>query len=555
MFLAATSASRADSGVLSGPAATLETGMTEANARRGQPISPGPEEERPRPRGRGRRSVPAAAVERIRELRDHGLATGDIATQLAAEGVRISSRTVARVLGDLGYDKLARRTRAQAGLARVESVGLPAAEAAVPDDFVGEELSSPFAGAFLLAAPLERIGFSTACERAKFPDHKGLPAPSALLTLIALKSLGPAREAWAREVMSDRALRAFAGVRGLPNPEELAAFSQAVTADSIARFQRELEGAARFRGLFPSGAVNLDYVPGTGTITSASPGGTSRGAGTSSPPGSLYLQDPDSCALISALTVSEGRDVDDVVGEDVLGRHDEAIARWSTLIFGAGLVTAGTLARVVAGRTTFIAERLRVGQLVRDISRFANWQGIDVPTAGIRYPETRILDSTVYVPGVPGPLRQVIVRGRESSVPPAFLLTNALECPPDVIVARYAHRWNPERGIGQAVQYLTLGTRTSPFRIAPALDATLTVLVDVLLRMMTQTPVGSATVPLGEAWSKIFRASGNVRFTRQRAEVTLPMRQQRFAPWASMGSLVPPKLPGMPVLPVTFRFD
>jgi transposase len=68
------------------------------------------------------RTISEEAKTKIISLRKQNLSAEDICTQLLSENIKISSRTVERILEDEGFSKLSRRTNKDRGLTKKKSI-------------------------------------------------------------------------------------------------------------------------------------------------------------------------------------------------------------------------------------------------------------------------------------------------------------------------------------------------------------------------------------------------------------------------------------------------
>jgi hypothetical protein len=80
----------------------------------------------------------------------------------------------------------------------------------------GRALRSRVAGVFLFAPLLSRLGFDGLVTAAGYPGSEMVPAPSALLSLLALKLLDKERRSHIDDFNCDEALGLFAGLNILP---------------------------------------------------------------------------------------------------------------------------------------------------------------------------------------------------------------------------------------------------------------------------------------------------------------------------------------------------
>lgn len=96
-------------------------------------------------------------------------------------------------------------------------------------------VQSDFAGALLLVPALVALDLPGAVAGARFPGTREVPALSSVLSLLALKAIGPRRVSHVDDVSSDPALAAFAGMESLPRPVRWTATATASSAPTTKR--------------------------------------------------------------------------------------------------------------------------------------------------------------------------------------------------------------------------------------------------------------------------------------------------------------------------------
>jgi len=163
-----------------------------------------------------RRRVSAATRQTNRDWRERGLWAVEITELLLEEGVKISVRTVERVLAEEGFAKRPRRTRLKIGRT-VQGAQIPEKSQQMGiEAWDGERFDSPAAGVLLFAPFLAQLGFPAVVEAARLPGSQQIPALSYLLSFLALKLLGTERYAHVGEHGFDPGLGLFSGLNVLP---------------------------------------------------------------------------------------------------------------------------------------------------------------------------------------------------------------------------------------------------------------------------------------------------------------------------------------------------
>ena len=155
------------------------------------------------------------------------------------------------------------RTPARAAPGRPRAPGQPerpaVADCRIRTLAPGYRASTRLAGLFLFLPLLARVQFDHLVRQAGYPGSKMIPAPSALLSLLALKLLDKERRSHIDDFNFDEALGLFAGLNILPKKSYATAYSYRTGRDNqralLAGWVRALSGL-----LFPQPeAFSLDF--------------------------------------------------------------------------------------------------------------------------------------------------------------------------------------------------------------------------------------------------------------------------------------------------------
>jgi hypothetical protein len=99
----------------------------------------------------------------------------------------------------------------------------------------GRCLRTRLAGAFLFVPLLARLRFDALVQHAGYPGSTRVPAPAALLSLLALKLLDKERRSHVNDFSFDEALGLFAGLNVLPKKSFLTEYSYRTGLSIMAR--------------------------------------------------------------------------------------------------------------------------------------------------------------------------------------------------------------------------------------------------------------------------------------------------------------------------------
>lgn len=490
----------------------------------------------PVPEGRiQRRRVSGDMRQKIRSWREQRLSAGEIVQLLSDEGVDISVRTVERVLAEEGFKKLPRRTKLKIGLT-VKGAEVPARSEAVRVSEMRASFDCEGAGVFLFAPFVEKLHLGDIIADAGLPGSATIPAASYVLSFLALKLLGTERYAHAGDHAFDAGLGLMCGLTALPKTTALSTYSYSLDEVHLLRLQKAFLKEAMKAGLYRNHVVNLDFhtVPHWGDESVleehwvATRGKRMKGALT------LFAQDAD-----SKLILYTGADITkDEADDEVL----EFLSFWKrthrnvrpTLVFDAKFTTYGNLSELNRQGVTFITLRRRGKKLLEYAERLSPWVRITIPHEKRKYPNPLVHDSLVSLKGYEGTLRQVIVRGNGHEHP-AYLVSNDLDAPVEILVGTYARRWRVENAISEAVKFFHLNSLSSPILVKVHFDVVMTMIADTLYAMLAQYLRGFELCDAPKLYRHFVRGKATVTAKDGHITVTYPRKAHnpilRSVPW------------------------
>ena len=374
---------------------------------------------------------------------------------------------------------------------------------------------------------MARLGFDALVRRAGYPGSRLVPAPAALLSLLALKLLDKERRSHISDFNFDEALGLFAGLNVLPKKSYATDYSYRTTR---AHQERLLSGWVTELAplLFPEAeafcldchpipyrgepeALENHYLPLRGKA------GPSILTFVAHEPQSRVL-----CYANANLTRADQpgevlRFID--FWRNVTG-HDP---QW--LYFDSKLVPYPELARVNERRICFVTIRRRGAAILRRLQArpIADWHRavIDIPKR--RHKNIRYWEETVGVRGYPAPLRQLAVvgLGREEA---ALFLTNNFEASGREVITRYAGRNGVEDSLGISVNFFHLDCLASEVRLNVDLDVALTVLAHGCYRWLAMRLRGFAKAKPKQLYRRFVETGGVVEVEANRVVVRFDKR-------------------------------
>jgi transposase len=486
--------------------------------------------------GSARYRVTADTRRKIRAWREKELSAGEIAQLLSEEGVEISVRTVERVLAEEGFPKLPRRTRLKIGLT-VKGAEVPQRTAGIAiGQMEGQRFTCESAGVFLFAPFLEKFQPAELIRSAGLPGSKVIPAVSYFLSFLALKLIGTERYGHMGDHAFDPGLGLFAGVNVLPKCTAMSTYSYSLDEVHILKLQQAFVKKAVRLGLYDGSIINLDFhtIPHYGDESVLQ--GHWAGARGKRMKGALTLFAQDAASKLVLYTAA------DIMKEEANEQVLNVLSFWkkihrgvaSTFVFDSKFTTYEHLSVLNSQGVRFITLRRRGKKLIENLEGLSPWEKIHIPHDKRKYPNPYVHQSFIALKDYEGQLRQIILRGNGHEKP-AFLITNDLTAPVELIVSNYARRWRVENVISEAVKFFNLNALSSPILVKVHFDVLMTMIADTLYSMLAQKLRGFEQCDAQKIYRHFIRSKADVEITTGEVHVTYPRRAHnpilRDVPW------------------------
>jgi hypothetical protein len=372
------------------------------------------------------------------------------------------------------------------------------------------------------------LGFDGIVESAGYPGSGMVPATSALLSLLALKSVAKERRSHISDFGFDEAMGAFAGLNVLPKTTFATDYSYRTIRENQ---QRLLAGwvSKLLPRLDPEPeAFSLDFhsVPHRGDDNGLENHYVPM-RGKAIPSVLTFFAQAVKSRLLcySDATVTRERSA---------GRLLEFVAFCPTILgadpawvyFDSRFTTYAERNRLNArGKTSFITIRRRGSRVLRDLASRpeADWRHavIDVPKR--RHPNIRYLEQIVHVTGYEAELRQIAVKGLGHDQP-TLLLTNNKDETARQIMTRYTSRNGIEDALGSGVNFFHLDCLASEVPLNVDLDVALTVVANGCYRWLASELDGFHDSKPKRLCRKIVETGGTVRVTGDQIHVHFEKR-------------------------------
>jgi hypothetical protein len=354
-----------------------------------------------------------------------------------------------------------------------------------------------------------------------------VPAPGALLALLALKLLDKERLSHIDDFNCDEALGLFAGLNVLPKKSFATDYSYRTSRENqLALLGRWVPSLGAL--LFPEAdtfSVDFHPIPYRGDATGLENHYLPlRGAAGPSVQTFFALEQQSRCLCYANANLRRA----DQAGELMrfvgfwheVTSHDPA---W--LYFDSKVADYPELSRVNARGIRFITIRRRGAATLRRLGALPHsaWRGAVVDTAQRRHQAIRYLDETIKLRGYEGPIRQIAVTGLGREKPTLFL-TNDTEETPRNLVIRYAGRNRVEDGLGISVNFFHLDCLASEVRLNVDLDAVLTVLANGCYRWLASRVRGYEKAAPKQMYRLFVETAGVVRIEGEEIHVDFERR-------------------------------
>jgi len=429
--------------------------------------------------------------DKIIEYRKIRLSTPDICERLAEDTIKISSRTVERILKDAGFGKLKRRTNKELGITLKNEI--------IPDrsehlDFLKLEpfdIDCPFAGCFFFIPYILESGVIDLLKECELPDSSDIGSIQACLSMLLLKLMGRKRLSHIGSYDKEPGLGIFAGLNVLPKPTYMNTYSCRCSELQVMNLQSKAVAGLKkkYPDLYCSDYINLDFhsIPHCGDesemekVWCGSRGKTMKGANT------VFVQDSQSNTILytraDILRNEEVKEVKKFVAywKKINGRVNE------TLVFDCKFTAYKVLDELEDDKIKFITLRKRSAKLIKDTLDLpaTNWKKIHISIPKRKYKNVSVHESEVKLKDCRNTFRQIAVKdhGRNN---PIFIITNNKDLSMKDILEVYAKRWRIENKLAELVAFFNLNALSSPIMIRIHFDILWTLIADTLYHRFAQ---------------------------------------------------------------------
>lgn len=444
---------------------------------------------------------------------------------LAGDGVRISSRQTRKTAKD-GSDI--------PPIADVRDCFLTA----------GRSFSTKVAGLFLFVPLLLELDFAQAVATAGWPGSAVIGSVQAILALLAGKLLGQRRISHISDLCNDEGAGLFCGLNVLPKATFATDYSYRTQRSMSDHFVKTLLAKAPLKEA--PGSFNLDFhaIAYRGNEADLEKHWLAKGnrAGTSIM--AFVAQDRHSRVMCYA-TANVLRDDMDAMAVRFTDYWKEQTGAYPReLLFDGRVTTYAHLAQLEKRQVGFITVRRRGCAMLRRVEQLADsaWSSCQVSQAKGAKREIQYVDEEAEPAGYGGKVRQLIVRGLGREEPTFFLTNNRPEkLTAREVIQRYAQRNLVENGLGEDIKFFHLDCLSSGVRLNVDFDLTLTVVADLLYRMLARRLKGFERVSPQTLYRKFIDTTGSIEIADEQVRVHLVKRAHNpLLKEAGLTGLTPP---------------
>ena len=423
--------------------------------------------------------------DKIIEYRKMRLSTPDIQDRLAEETIRISSRTVERILTDAGFRKLQRRTNKELGKTIKNKIIPERSEHLDFSELEPFSVDCPAVGSFFFIPYILESGIIDIMKECELPDSSDIGSTQACLSMLLLKLIGRKRLSHVGTYDREPGFGIFAGLNVLPKPTYMNTYSCRCSETQLMNLQSKI--ITRLKKKYPdfycSDYINLDFhsIPHYGDksemekVWCGARGKTMKGANT------VFVQDGQSNTILytraDILRNEEAEEVKKFVTywKKINGKVDE------TLVFDCKFTAYRVLDELEDDKVKFITLRKRYAKLIKETLDLPpkEWDKVYISIPKRKYKHVSVHESEVTLKNCSNTFRQIAIKDHGRSTP-TFIITNNNELSIKDILEVYAKRWRIENKLAELVVFFNLNALSSPIMIRIHFDILWTLIADTL---------------------------------------------------------------------------
>ena len=468
--------------------------------------------------------------DRACDLRRSGRTLTEIHSQLQTEGHPVSEAYLFRVLRNEGLITKGQRCRSASGPGDLAKDG---AFVPAPADVQqlaltnGRQFTTKVAGLFLFLPQLLELGLPNAVALAGLPGSEQIPPLQAFLALLLPKLLGHRRISHISDLSNDEGAGLWAGLNVLPKTTYATDYSYRT--ERIMHERLVAAVVAKTPLGDPPHTFNLDFhaIP-------------FRGHEPDLEQHWIPMRNRALPSVMAFVAQAAGRRImcyatANVLRSDADGMVPRFAEYWkeqtgqypARLLFDSRSTTYAGLNLLNEAGVGFITIRRRGSSMLARVDRLPekSWQHCQIIQAKGKRRQVSYLDEWVNLDGYKGKVRQLIVTGLGHEHPTFFLSNDH----PKSQTARetiqtYASRNHVENRLGEQITFFHLDCLCSDVRLNVDFDLTLTVVADLLYRVLAERLKGFARASPYKVFRKFVDTPGSIRIEAEEIVVRLSKR-------------------------------
>ena len=397
-------------------------------------------------------------------------------------------------------------------------------------DLSPRSFSTDFAGLFLFAFDLARMGLDEILDQVKMPGTRMIPAGCAVRSLLALKLAGIGRPSQVMAETLDQGLALFTGLNVIPKRTTLTEYSiQVDSTFSGPLMHRWYHAAAQLANVGGTGAsVDLDFhtIPYHGHQALLQKHFVSKRSRRQRGILTMLARDAEAHVFCYADSTIRKETQNDAILEFVRDWKARTGKLPGELVFDSRFTVYANLAELDALGIDFITLRRRHASLIRRIHSLdkSAWKKIRLSNIGRAYRTPSVVDETAKLRAYPKPIRQLLVKNLGHDKP-TVLITNQMKRSPRQLIDRYARRMVIENVISDAIDFFHMDALSSAVPMRINVDVQLTVMASVLYRLMgVRVGQGYEKAEARTLYRDLMRHTGKVTITQNEILVQLRAR-------------------------------
>lgn len=466
--------------------------------------------------------------DRVREevvaLRKKNYSVHDISRTFDERGEKVTPAAARDILREEGFAPLPRRLDDE----RLELTGPAVQPVADVRAFALEahEFETQCGGLFLFIPDMVRLAVPDLAAAAGLPGSQSIPAPNALLAVLALKLWSIERKSHVMALAADEGLALFAGLNVIPKKSFLSEYSHRLERRHTLRLLGAWQDRSAGEGLVTGESLNLDFhsLPYAGEHPVVERHYVAMRSRRQPSLLAFLAQDAGSNVFCYAnADLRKGDEADEVFRFLEFWQEHHAGSLPSELVFDSKLTTHAGLARLDTMGVPFITLRRRDKRLLAEARSLAPsaWRVVTLDNVTRRYRTPRVFEQQVRVAN--RTFRQLFVEdlGHDE---PTILLTNHRRRTAKRLITRYAQRMLIENALSDAVRFFHMNALSSAVALKVDFDLALLVLASALYRRFAHRMRGYGDAQARQIFRDLVDLPASVSVSPTEVRVTLARR-------------------------------